>query len=206
MARIKSAVEIALERTQAVQSDKAGIELFETKQEGKKIANTFLTDPSGAPLEPAVKRFPKDKQAALRRGIFDILVSQITLPYVKEDIARLEAVGKGLAYVVSDRRFTQLYQQLLGAMNKYLEELEQYDAALRRQYAPKLRQKEEELARRTGRRIQLDPLQDPEFVAFYNQNMNALKDRYEQAISQVREQANALFDEGYNAGSWLYSV
>jgi hypothetical protein len=63
------------------------------------------------------------------------------------------------------------------------------------QYAPKLRQKEEELARRTGRPVTLDPFQDPEFVAFYNQNMSVLKERYQAAIDQVRETANSFFNE-----------
>jgi hypothetical protein len=78
---------------------------------------------------------------------------------------------------------------------RYLDESAQYEEAIRRQYEPKLRQKEEELARRYGRAVQLDPLQDPEFVAFYNQNMNALKGQYQTAVDQVREEALRIFEE-----------
>jgi uncharacterized protein YggL (DUF469 family) len=80
-------------------------------------------------------------------------------------------------------------------LQQYLSELDQYDQAIRRQFAPKLRQKEEELSRRLGRAVKLDPFQDPEFVAFYNQNMNTLKDRYQSVIDQVREQAGQAFKE-----------
>jgi hypothetical protein len=56
-----------------------------------------------------------------------------------------------------------------------------------------LRQKEEELSRRLGRTVQIDPFQDPEFAAFYTQNMNALRDNYQAGVDQVREQAELLF-------------
>ncbi len=195
MARIKSALEIALERTESVKGDRESVEQFELKREGKRIAGAFLEDPAGKNIEAEFKKFPKDKQPSVRRGAFEVLLSQVSLPAVKEDLERLDAVGKGLAAVVGDRRLLPMFQQVQQALAQYLGDVEQYDRAIRQQYAPKLRQKEEELARRTGRRVQIDPMQDPEFVAFYNQNMGALKDRYQAAVDQVREQAQALFGE-----------
>jgi hypothetical protein len=194
MARIKSALELALERTESVKSDKESIELYELKREGKKLAGAFLENPDEKKLEESLKKYPKDKQEALREGMFDVLVSQIRLPTHQEDLAKQEAVGKAIQLLVNDRRFGQLYGQLVQAFERYLSGVDQFDQAIRRQYAPKLRQKEEELARRLGRAVQLDPFQDPEFVNFYNQNMNALKARYEQAIEQVRQQATMLFE------------
>lgn len=193
MARIRSALEIALERTESVKGDKESIELFEMKREGKRIAGAFLDDPDAKNLEGEIKKFPRDRQQALRRGILEVLVSQVSLPSVKDDLIKLEKVGKGLQVVVSDRRFASLYGQLLQALSQYIDEAGQYEEAIQRKYAPKLRQKEEELSRRMGRQVQLDPFQDPEFVAFYNQNMNTLKSRYQSAVDQVREQAEALF-------------
>ncbi|MDR1929385.1 MAG: hypothetical protein LBQ44_02030 [Treponema sp.] len=191
MGRIKSALEIALEKTEAVKSDKTGIEQFGAKQQGKRLANEFLA--GGASLEDSVKKCPKDQQAALKQGIFDVLVAQITLPAVKEDEKKLETAGKGLQIIIGDHRFAALFKQFIQAMTQYLDEAAQYEEAIKRQYAPKLRQKEEELARRLGRQVRLDPFQDPEFVAFYNQNMTALKTNYQGVVDQVREQAALLF-------------
>jgi hypothetical protein len=193
MGRIKSALEIALERTESVQSDKAGIGQFATRQQGKKLANSFLNEPDVS-LEAAIKKAPEEQRDSLKQGIFDVLVTQITLPSSRDDTKRLEAVGNGLQTVIGDQRFTALYQQLAQALAHYLDEVDHYAEAMQQQYAPKLRQKEEEISRRVGRAVQLDPFQDPEFVNFYNQNMNALKDNYGAAITQVREQATALFN------------
>ena len=200
MGRIKSALELALERTESVKSDKGSIDQFEAKQRGKKLANAFL-DGTLSPqnprdgLEAELKKAPKEEQRALKQGIFDVFIAQVTLPVTKDDEKRIEAAGKGLQAVIPGPQFGMLYKQFLQAISQYLGEMAQYDEAIRRQYAPKLRQKEEELARRYGRAVKIDPFQDPEFLAFYNQNMNALKGNYQALVDQVREQATAMFEK-----------
>jgi hypothetical protein len=195
MGRIKSALEIALERTESVKTDKGSIDLHEAKQRGKRLANAFLENPQESNLEGELKKAPKEQLQALKQGIFDALLSQITLPLAKEDEVRIAAAGKGLQAIIGDNRFGAMYKQFLQAMTQYLDEAANYGEAIQRQYAPKLRQKEEELARRYGRQVKIDPFQDPEFVAFYNQNINALKDNYQALINQVREQAQQLWEK-----------
>jgi hypothetical protein len=194
MGRIKSALEIALERTESVKTDKASIGLYEAKQKGKRLANDFLANPSKN-LQDELKKHPKDQQESLKQGIFDVLAPQITLPAIAEDIPRIEAVGKGLCTLMSDGRFAAMYKQFTQLLSRYLEEVTHYDQAIRQQYAPKLRQKEEELSRRMGREVHLDPFQDPEFVTFYNQNLSALKANYQAAADQVRAEAVKIWEE-----------
>ena len=193
MGKIKSALEIALERTESVKSDKDSIGQFETKQKGKKLANEFL-EGSVNSLEEEIKKVSKDKQESLKQGLFDVFISQINLPVVKEDLKRIETAGKGLHAVIGGKRFGEIAKQFIQIMTQFLDEAAQYEEAIKRQYMPKLRQKEEELSRRLGRQIKIDPFQDPEFIAFFNQNMNALKENYQAAAAQVREEATRLFE------------
>jgi hypothetical protein len=193
MGKIKTALEIALERTETVKSDKGSIGQFEAKRQGKKIANEFIEDPSRS-LEDAIKKAPKEQRESLKQGIFEVLLSQITLPLTKDDEKRIQAAGKGLGAVIPGSRFSGQYKQFTQLLSRYLDEAAQYEKAIQRQYEPKLRQKEEELARRYGRQVRLDPFQDPEFVAFYNQNMNALKGNYQGAVDQIREEARRCFE------------
>jgi hypothetical protein len=198
MGQIKSALEIALERTESVKGDKSSINHFEAKQRGKKLANEFLGSPGGDPgkevnLGEALKKASKEDAENLRQGIFDVLVSQINLPVSQEDMSRLERAGRGLQEVIKDSRFAALYKQFLQLLGRSLGEAARYEEAIRQQYGPKLRQKEEELSRRLGRQVQLDPFQDPDFTACYNQHMNALKENYQGAADQVRGEAAQLF-------------
>jgi len=191
MGIIKTALEIALERTEEVKSDKSSIDQFEAKQSGKKLANAFLA--GGKDLAEEIKKTPLEQQESLKQGIFDVLLSQISLPAVKEDEARIELAGKGLQTVINNKQFNPLFQQLMQIISRYQQEASQYDQAIRQQYAPKLRHKEEELSRRLGRELRIDPMQDPEFIAFYNQHMNALKNNYEPVVKHIKEEARKLF-------------
>ena len=192
MGKIKSALEIALEKTESVKGNRDNIDQFEFKQKGKKLANVFL---GGAvqSLEEEIKKLSADEQASLKQGIFDVLITQISLPMVKDDLKRIEKAGQGLNTIIGNKRFGEIVKQLSQVLSQFLSEAANYEEAVKKQYAPKLRQKEEELSRRLGRNVKIDPFQDPEFAAFYNQNMNILKENYQAAIDQVKEEAVRLF-------------
>jgi hypothetical protein len=191
MGKIKSALEIALERTESIKGDKNTIEQFEIKQTGKRLANSFLENFADNPnlLEDAIKKASKEQKTSLKEGMFEVLLSRISLPAAKEDEMYLNAVGKGLQAIIADNHFHALYRQLLDALSRYLEETAQYDEAIRQQYEPRLRQKEAELSKRLGQQVKIEPFQDPEFAAFYKKNMDALKESYQAAVDQVREEA-----------------
>lgn len=197
MGVIKTALEIALEKTETVKSDKSSVDQFEVRQQGKKLANTFLNGEADISVE--IKKVTAERKESLKRGIFDVLVTQIALPTgnpaAKDYEKRIEKVGQGLAAVIDKKEFPAMFKQLTQIINQYIQEASHYEQAIRQQYAPKLRQKEEELSRRLGREVRIDPLQDPEFVAFYNQHMKALKDNYEAVIEQSKEEARRMFED-----------
>ena len=194
MGKIKSALEIALERTQSLAVDKGYITQHEAKQKGKKLANEFLAGTVKS-LEEELKKAPAAELTSLKQGIFDILISQITLPVTKEELTRVENAGHGLHTIIGSKQFGEIARQMIQVLHQYLDEAAQYEEAIKKQYAPKLKQKEEELSRRMGRHIKLDPFQDPEFVNFFNQNLNALKANYETVIDQVKKEATRFFEE-----------
>ncbi|MCL2719754.1 MAG: hypothetical protein FWD47_00250 [Treponema sp.] len=197
MGVIKTALEIALEKTESVKSDKSSIGLFEAKQRGKKLANTFLE--GDVNLIDELKKTPVTDKESLIQGIFDVLITQIALPSGEDDEKKIEKLGKGLEILIQSKdskksnEFSAMYKQLTQIYTQYLQESAQYEQMVRQQYAPKLRQKEEELSRRLGREVRIDPLQDPEFVAFYNQHMGAVKANYEPVVEQAREEIRKMF-------------
>jgi len=193
MGVIKTALEIALEKTESIKSDKSGIAQFEAKQQGKKLANEYLA--GDMDLTGELKKAPSSDRDHLKQGVFDVLVTQITLPSSQEDSKKVEKAVKGLELIIKSKEFSAMAAQLTQILAQYLQESSQYDLAIRQQYTPKLKQKEEELSRRYGREVRIDPMQDPEFIAFYNQHLNALKGNYEPVIEQAREGARKMFTE-----------
>lgn len=57
---------------------------------------------------------------------------------------------------------------------------------MQQQYLPRLRAKQQEMAKRYGQNMPLDPRQDPEFMAALNKNMRMVEQRYEPVLEEVR--------------------
>jgi hypothetical protein len=199
--KIKTAWEIVLERTESIKSDKASIEQFEAKQNGKKVANEFLNyaveknGQSNTIIEEALNKTPREQVQAFKAGVFETLVLRLNLPVSKDDMKTFEAVGNGLQCVINDAQFGSMFHQSKGVISRYLDDVDQYEQAIKQQYAPRLRQKEAELSKRMGQQVKIDPFQDPEFAAFYKQNMDALKKKYQPLIDQIRLDAETAFNK-----------
>jgi len=192
MGKIKSALEIALERTESIKVDKGSAGQFEAKQAGKKLANEFLEGLDKS-LDEEIKKLSREEQASFKQGLFDVFISQVILPGTKDDLKRIETACQGLNTLIGDKRFGEIIKQLIQFLNQFIEEISNFREAIKKQYAPKLRKKEEELSRRIGRQVKLDPSQDPEFAAIYTQNLNSIKANYQAAVNETREEAQRLF-------------
>jgi hypothetical protein len=207
MAMIRSALEIALERSRDIKIDEASIEANELRAEGKKAAGRFLDDPASAGLAEALGRFPKEKRAAVRAGAFDVLASQLQLPTNEAALEKLETLSAGFSAIaatagsgilggvgsaVADKRVQALFQQLAGFFKQYLEDMANVEQAIRKQWAPRIREKERQMAARMGRDVRIDPMSDPEFSAFYKQNVSAAREQYQGALDKAKGDLAAM--------------
>jgi hypothetical protein len=212
MAMIRSALEIALERSKDIKVDEAALEANELRAEGKKAAGRFLDDPESAGLAEALSKHPKEKRAAARAGAFDVLSSQLQLPSNEAALDKIETLSAGFSAIaassgsgllggvgsaVADKRVQALFQQLAGFFKQYLDDMKNVEQAIRKQWAPKLREKERQMASRMGQNVRIDPMSDPEFAAFYKQNVSAVREQYQAALDKAKEDlASMLGIEG----------
>jgi HrpA-like RNA helicase len=190
MAQIKTALDLALERTAGLKADKSGLEQSEAKKAGRMAAAKYLENPTEIDLKKELNKQKSEFLGAAREGAVEAILSYAQLPRDKESMPALDKIAAGLNEAAAQglpKQAKSLLDQLGGFMEQYLKALEQMEEALRRQYAPKLKQKEQEMARRTGQEVKLDPLRDPEFINFYTNNMNQLKAQYQGALTQAKE-------------------
>jgi uncharacterized protein (DUF2164 family) len=203
MAMIKSALEVALERSKDIQIDEAAIEASELRIEGKKAAGHYFEEPESGSLADKLGQFPKEKRQSVREGMFDVLVAQLQLPMGTDaDAKKLALLGSGFSALassagtgllggvgaaVADKKVQALFQQLTGFFNQYIEDMKNVEQAIRKQWAPKLREKERQMAARMGPDFRMDPMSDPEFAAFYKQNVSAARAQYQAALDKVKD-------------------
>jgi hypothetical protein len=207
MAMIKSALELALERTKDIKVDEAVLEANELRIEGKKAAGRYLEDPESGSLSDKLAKYPKEKKQSVREGMFEILAAQLQLPSSEESLARLEVLSAGFSAVaassgsgllggvgsaVADKRVQALFQQLAGFFRQYLDDMKNVEQAIRKQWGPKIREKERQMSARMGQDVRIDPMSDPEFAAFYKQNVSAARAQYQQALDKAKADLAAM--------------
>ena len=207
MAMIKSALELALERTKNLEVDEVSIEAGRIKTEGRKTAGKFLGDAEAVDLAAAIAAIEAPNREHFRKSVFEVFLAQIQLPSSLFDAEKLAAIGSGLGAIArmapapvkgglagagADKKAVALVQQISAFLAKYLEEVKRVEQAIRSQWAPKLKEKQRQMAARVGHDVHLDPMADPEFAAFYKQNFEALRANYSDALERAKGELTGL--------------
>jgi len=207
MAMIKSALEIAMERSKDIKVDEVALEANSLRVEGKKAAGRFLDDPESTSLLEKLGTYPKDKRGWVREGMFDVLAAQIQLPTNDSSVTKLDILSAGFSALasgtgtgilggvgsaVADKKVQALFQQLAGFFKQYLEDMKNVEQTIRKQWGPKIREKERQMAARMGQDVRIDPMSDPEFAAFYKQNVSAARAQYQAALDKAKEDLAAM--------------
>ena len=189
MGEIKSALELALERTEGIKGDKETLQKHQAEEDGKKAASQFLQNPEESDLGKFVKQYSGEYREIVRAGIMSVLLANVILPATAENSSRLKIVEKGLSAVAGNKRQVgYIIQQIEQFFTQYLDNREQVTQRLSKQYEPRLRQKEEELAKQFGSQVKIDMKQDPEYLQTLRQTLSRLEEQYQEALAQAKDE------------------
>lgn len=191
MGEIRSALEIALEKTAHIEGDKTSAATRDLKNLGKKTAGDYLASGDESVFERTLASRAEEERVSVRQGACSILIASIRLPDAKEDLEKTRVAGKGLDILLPGTGMAALFGQLEQILLQYLAEGDRLLHALEQQFIPRLRAKQQELARRYGQTIPLELHQDPEYQAALAKGRRALEDKYGTVIDEVRSQAYA---------------
>lgn len=194
MSEIKSAWEIALERTKDVKSDKQSIQAHETRQEGQRLAGAFLQG-EVKDLAKELHKYSGDRARWIREGVYNVAEANLVLPTEGSRSDLLPKVEKLLHTVIKNKRHVSaIMQQLQQFFQQYEADRENLRQQLTQQYEPRLRQKEQELAQQVGTQVKLDPMSDPEFSKALRQHMGRLEEQYQSVLTQVKSDLRKMFE------------
>ena len=192
MGQIKSALEIALEKTADIKSDALAGKKRELENAGKRIASGFLETGNEADLKKALSAYKNEEKNIVTEGIKSLLLLKVSLPQEEEEVDTIMNAGKALDLLYPHRHLNNLFDSIKSVLEQYFASQQQLEQALEQQYAPQLRKKEMELARQTGQQIHLSPRQDPEFNQLLERNMRKLNEQYSQAMEQAKQQIQEI--------------
>jgi hypothetical protein len=196
MARIKSAWEIALERTSEIEGNKESIRVNALKKAGRKIASEYINADSSdlLKLTDSLKSYSKEERREVEKSVIEVLFAQISLPRNEQFKEKLEESKKALSSLSKNgKKVSAIIDEIAQFFRQYLEYREQIRERLTQQYGPQLKQKEEQLSHQYGYSVELRPEQDPEFNQLLKRNFQRLEEQYQEALDRAREELRTYF-------------
>ncbi|POR01635.1 hypothetical protein AU468_07795 [Alkalispirochaeta sphaeroplastigenens] len=192
MAEIKSALEIALEKTRDIQGDPEAVRKHEAKNEGRKMLATLRRDPDFQ-LKKALKAVPRDRTGWVKEGLFEAVRSNLVLPQEEADLARLEELAVVMKELSRDRAMVDaILQQVRDFFSRYLQDRDRLIEGLTEQYEPRRKQREQQLSQQYGRPVKLEASQDPEFAKLLQDHLGRLQEQYQHALVEVESHLRGM--------------
>jgi 5,10-methenyltetrahydrofolate synthetase len=195
MGVIKSAYEIAMENVKGIEGNKELVEANRLRDEGKRMVSKIL-EGAAFNIKEALKGFEKRQLAWVREGLIQSLLANLVLPIDEFSLKSSKKLGEAVAATAGDaRKILTIFSQLENFFKEYVGERKRVIDAVEKQYAPKLRKKEEELSRQLGRPVKINPVQDPEYQAMVRQYLSQLDLKYTEVLEGAKEEIKALFNK-----------
>lgn len=195
MAIIKSAWEIALEKTASLEADPVKIRRDMKIKEGRQLAANLLMDidVKKEDTQKKYEAYPKEDKPLIKEGMALALLSNLALPrnpLFKEDFLDILALGAIISD--GDEQVTSLLTQVEGFFSQYLQNQEDLIERMKEQFGPHLEQKQAQLRQQYGPNFVLRPEQDPEFMKLLDKNLAQLDEQYNAILDQAKDQLKEL--------------
>jgi len=192
MSVIKSALEIALERTQDVEANKEALEANTYATEGKKAVSKFLSE-ENVDLKKLLNDFDKKHLNHVKEGALQALLVNLKLPADEVSLLHSKKAGKGFHALVSDsKHLGKLLNQMEQFLADFLQERKRVVEAVNQRFEPILRQKEQAMSQQLGAKVKVDPAMDPDYQKLLRDNLTILEDRYTQVLGQVKQELRRM--------------
>ncbi len=195
MGIIRSAFEIAMDNAKDIEGNKELVEANRYRDEGKKLVSKLL-DAAPFDIKEALKAFDKTKLAWVREGLVQSLLANLVLPLDEFALASGKKLGEAVAAVAGEsRKVLTIFSQLENFFKEYLGERKRLIETVEKQYAPKLRKKEDELSRQMGRPVRINPAADPEFQGMVRQYLSQLDMKYNEVLDGAKQEIKAIIEK-----------
>ena len=188
MGRIKSAWEIALEKTADLKVDTKKINHDKILNKGSQITGSYLNN-----IDYSIEDFKEAFEAeedkrTLVEGIVKIVLINVKLPeneLYESKIQKLVDIAKVVQ--PDSETLPAIFTQMIEFFRQYENHQKQLIDQMKQQFGPSLAQKEEQMKQQYGPDFKLNPEQDKEFMQLLNDNLTKLDDHYNGSLKEVKE-------------------
>jgi plasmid replication initiation protein len=189
MSKIKSALELAMEKTEGIQVDQAELSRKRLEKAGREIYVSLQN--AEAPKRPDLLKqrlegYEDHEKKALRQSILEGTLSQISLARATYPEA-LDPGTQDILGLLFAMDISPITSQLGEMFTAYKGEIENLQSQLRSQMASRMGPKLKALAEQTGQSPESLVEQDPEYQRAFSHHLGQLKDHYQNSLSQLKD-------------------
>lgn len=192
MGKIRSALEIAMEKTENIAIDENKIRQNQEDDKIRRIAGEYLAKEERD--DSLLETLEDHDGVALKRALKGLLLSSLSLPTYEVTDDRFSRLRAIMERVMGDNRNAMdLYGRITDFLMQYPKHRKQLLDALKKQLEPMLEEKSEELSKKLGREIHLSVEEDKETLEIIEQNLERLEKQYSENLDQAKKSLEAFF-------------
>ena len=192
MGKIKSALEIAMEKTENIAIDENKIRENQENDKIRRIAGEYLAKEERD--DSLLKGLEDYDDESLKRALKSLILSSVSLPTYEIVDDRYERLSKVMEYLMKDKRDAiALYERIVTFLKQYPLHRKQLVDALKKQLEPMLEQKSEEMSQKLGRQVKLSVEDDKETLEIIEQNLEHLEKQYNENLESAKKSLEASF-------------
>lgn len=191
MGRIKSALEIALEKTSYIEVDKDELKKNDEIKEARRIEGRYILNPEEK-FEDMKRELLSLSPENVREATKLTLMANLSLVQSEGENERLERVRKVFEEFIKNREANELLSQLIPFLLQYPKHRKDLVEDIKRQAEPLLREKEEELKKKYGEEIHLRFEDDNELMEAAKHHLDELQKRYQMTLDESKKRLESL--------------
>ena len=193
MGKIKSAWEIALEKTEGITINKEKMKYQSDVEKARKAAGSYMLADK-ADDEAFINNLKDIDPKAMKEGLLITADANISLPESEEGNEERFRRIKTIIAIASDNNSNALAltDELIGFLNQYPLHRKDLVEKMKAQYKPILDEKSEKLSKQYGQEVHLSYESDKEFMEAASKNLERLENQYQQTVRNAKAQLKQM--------------
>ncbi|WP_028974661.1 DUF6657 family protein [Spirochaeta cellobiosiphila] len=191
MAEIKSAWELALEKTKDIVVDKEALKQKDIKTLGRKAAFAYLEGTEATDIKKQMSE-ASNKEYFLE-GLAETFLSYLKYPRAEDGYEEtLDKLRTGLKELTESKEVDYIFEQLKGLFKQFIDDHLNLKDQIKQQLGPQLSQKSRAIAAQTGMSPEAAMEADPEFRRILEQNLKSMDAQYNNYLDQIKTHIKGL--------------
>lgn len=195
MGRIKSALEIALEKTENMEIDHEKIKHNSDIDSIRRIAGSYLSgdeEMTEENLKEKLSAFPSSLQ---REAIATVVLNSMVLPQDENGLEeKTKKISTLISLVFQSEKIVSYYGEISQHLSQYPKHKEELLSRLKEQLEPMLREKEATLREKYGQSVHLSIEDDKESMETIRQYLERLSSQYQETLSSAKDEMKRMLD------------